>query len=92
MSQNEHHLPVKDAWRIVMEVPQARVCRVAPPPEILLLEEAPLEYVGLVAAIVLVGDLVVGALRRRGRREETAARDALGDINIWRPHLGAMYK
>ena len=63
-------LPVKDAGHIVVVVPQARVRRVAPPPEILLLEEAPLEAGGLAA--VLVRDLVVGALRRRGRREETA--------------------
>ena len=80
MCQNEHHLPMEDAWHIVVVIPQARVCRVAPPPEFLLLEEAPLEAGGL-AAIVLVGDLVVGALRRRGRREETA-RDSLGTMNI----------
>ena len=79
MCQNEGHLPVEDAWHIVVVVPQARVCRVTPPPVILLLEEAPLEP-GLAAA-VLVGDLIVGALRRRGRREEPA-RDVLWDIHI----------
>ena len=69
---------MEDAWHIVVVVPQARVCRVAPPPVILLLEEAPLECGGLVAAVLVVGDLVVGALRGRGRREEPAARgDAL---------------
>ena len=82
MSQNEHHLPVKDAWRIVVVIPQARVRRVAPPPEILLLEEAPLECGGGLVAVLVLGDFVVGTLRRRGRREETAARGTLGDIRI----------